>query len=88
MDFDKFIRIITEGGTRSEIDFIFDALVDYNKKNSDYDFWKEHIKFHKTKEIYDYVTSGCDDWGLSILQWTDNQGGKHYQKESRLPHQR
>ena len=44
MDFDKFIRIITEGGTRSEIDSIFDALVDYNKKNSDYDFWKEHLK--------------------------------------------
>jgi hypothetical protein len=44
MDFGKFIRIITEGGTRSEIDSIFDALVDYHKKNSNYDFWKEHIK--------------------------------------------
>lgn len=44
MDFNRFIRIVTEGGTRSEIYSIFDALVDYNEKNSDYDFWKEHIK--------------------------------------------
>ena len=44
MDFDKFIRIVTEGGTRSEIDSIFDAILDYNKKKSNYDFWKEHIK--------------------------------------------
>lgn len=44
MDFDKFIRIVTEGGTRSEIYTIFDALVGYHKKNSDYGFWKEHIK--------------------------------------------
>ena len=43
MDFGKFVRIVTEGGTRSEICSIFDALVDYNEKNSDYDFWKEHI---------------------------------------------
>lgn len=32
MGFDKFIRIVTEGGTRSEIYSIFDALLDYNKK--------------------------------------------------------
>lgn len=44
MDFDKFIRIVTEGGTRSEIYSIFDALVDRNKKSFDYNFWKEHIK--------------------------------------------
>lgn len=44
MDFGKFIRIVTEGGTRSEILSIFDALVDYNERNSNYDFWKEHIK--------------------------------------------
>lgn len=44
MDLGKFVRIVTEGGTRSEIQSIFDALLDYNKKNSDYDFWKEHIK--------------------------------------------
>ena len=44
MDFDKFIRIVTDGGTCSEIHSIFDALVDYNKKSFDYDFWKEHIK--------------------------------------------
>lgn len=44
MDFDKFIRIVTEGGTCSEIYSIFDALVDYNEKNSNCDFWKEHIK--------------------------------------------
>lgn len=43
MDFDKFIRIVAEGGTCNEIYSIFDALVDYNKKNFDYDFWKEHI---------------------------------------------
>lgn len=44
MKFSKFIRIVTEGGTRNEIYAIFDALVDYHKKNSNYDFWKEHIK--------------------------------------------
>lgn len=44
MDFGKFVRIVTEGGTRNEIYSIFDALVDYNKKNYDYDFWKEHLK--------------------------------------------
>lgn len=44
MKFCKFIRIVTEGGTRSEIFSIFDALVDYSKKSFDYDFWKEHIK--------------------------------------------
>lgn len=44
MDFDKFIRIVTEGGTRSEIYSIFDALVYHNKKTVDYDFWKEHIR--------------------------------------------
>lgn len=42
MDFGKFVRIVTEGGTCSEIYSIFDALLDYHKKNSDYDFWKEH----------------------------------------------
>ena len=54
MDFGKFIRIITEGGTSSEIYSICDALLDFHKKNFDYDFWKEHVEFHKTREIYDY----------------------------------
>lgn len=44
MDFGKFIRIVTEGGTRSEIYSIFDALVDYSRKSVDYNFWKERIK--------------------------------------------
>jgi len=44
MNFGKFIRVFTEGGTRSETDAIFDALVGYHKKDSDYDFWKGHIK--------------------------------------------
>jgi hypothetical protein len=44
MDFNKFIRIITEGGTLSEINTIFDALLDFHKKYDNYDFWKEHIK--------------------------------------------
>lgn len=44
MDFGKFIRIITEGGTCSEIYSIYDALLDFHKKYDNYDFWKEHIK--------------------------------------------
>ena len=44
MKFSKFIRIVTGGGTRSEIYSIFDAFLDYNKKSFNYDFWKEHIR--------------------------------------------
>jgi len=43
MDFGKFIRIVTGGGTRSEIYSIYDALVDYHKRNDNIDFWKEHF---------------------------------------------
>ena len=44
MNFNKFIRIITEGGTRSEIDSICDTILDWHKKYDNYDFWEEHIK--------------------------------------------
>ena len=43
MKFSKFIRVVTGGGTRSEIDSIFDALVDYHKRYDNNDFWKEHF---------------------------------------------
>lgn len=43
MKFSKFIRIVTGGGTRSEIYSIYDALVDYHNRNDNIDFWKEHF---------------------------------------------
>lgn len=43
MDFSKFIQIVTEGGSCSEIFSIYESLVDYYKRTNNYDFWKEHI---------------------------------------------
>jgi hypothetical protein len=43
MKFSKFIRIVTKGGTRNEIYAVLDAFLNYCKKSSNYDFWKEHI---------------------------------------------